>query len=71
MRHNRALVELRDYRPRRRDDWLVTLLIVTLFLGFILGIFVMGMIVDGQNGYQPTTPRQEKFYERRMDFRRL
>jgi hypothetical protein len=59
--HARGVVELYDQRRRRQHrDYLVTLVAVTLMLGFLFGLFVGAVIVSRQTDDQP---REEMFHE--------
>lgn len=61
MTHGRAVIEL---DRRRRDDHPVTLLVLVLFLGFILGMIVGSMIVTREERYEtiPSFPREESSF---------
>ena len=74
----RGIVELKNRRIRA--DYPVTLLVITLMLGFLVGFFVAAIIIDAQNGYEvpsggrrlevvpaPREPREEgeTYYEQR------
>lgn len=61
MKTSRGIVDL-YYRRDRREDWTVTILVVALCLGFVLGLTVGALIVSRQddNRYEiPTFPREE------------
>jgi hypothetical protein len=57
----RGVVELYDQRRRRQHrDYLVTLVAVTLMLGFLFGLFVGAVIVARQID---DSPKEEMFHE--------
>ena len=62
----RGVVELYDQRRRRQHrDYLVTLVAVTLMLGFLLGLFVGAVNVARQIDDQP---KEEMFHEQRYRY---
>ncbi len=64
MTHARGIVELRERRERR--DYSVSLFMIGMFAGFILGMFVAVLIVKGEEDRRyetiPTFPREESWH---------
>jgi len=56
----RGIVEL--HRRRYPKDHFVTVMVLTLILGFMLGLFVGAMIVSSQESYE-VPKKGESFYE--------
>ena len=64
----RGVVELYDQRRRRQHrDYLVTLVAVTLMLGFLLGLFVGAVIVSREESHE--VPRGEQYPYEQQSYR--
>jgi len=58
----RGVVELYQRQSRRQKDYFLTVMVLTLALGFMLGLFVGAMIVSSQESYE-VPKKGESFYE--------
>ena len=60
MKITQGIVEL-GYRQKRADDYLFTIFVLGMFVGFLIGIFVMGQIAGDHREPQPI-PREDSNY---------